>query len=96
MEGFDGGDGVVEAVVDLLEDDDCVCEGKVNHWDGGGGGASEIGGWIKNGGMEVMPESERPFTPILDSSNSFTALARSYSFFAISIMSACLCVIVFI
>lgn len=32
---------------------------------------------MKMGGMEVMPESERPFTPTLDSSNSFTAAARS-------------------
>lgn len=35
------------------------------------------GGWIKNDGMVLIPESIRPFTPDLVSSNSFTALTRS-------------------
>ena len=35
------------------------------------------GGCMKIRGMEVMPESERPLTPILDSENSFTSFIRS-------------------
>jgi hypothetical protein len=35
------------------------------------------GGWTKNRGMEVIPESERPFTPIFDSSNSLSSFLRS-------------------
>ena len=36
------------------------------------------GGWTKKGGMVLIPESIKPLTPTLVSSNSFTALARSY------------------
>ena len=34
-------------------------------------------GWMKIRGTVVMPESTRPLTPILDSSNCLTSLARS-------------------
>lgn len=36
------------------------------------------GGWMKKDGMVLIPESIKPFTPDFVSSNSFTALTRSY------------------
>lgn len=36
------------------------------------------GGWWKKRGMVLMPESRRPLTPSLESSNCLTSLSRSY------------------
>lgn len=49
--------------------------------EGGDGLMKDWGlGWMKKRGMVVAPESTSPLHPILDSSNSFTSLARSYSY----------------
>lgn len=49
---------------------------------------------MKMGGMVLMPKSKRPFTPNLESSNSFTTLARphvSFFFFLININIGLIC-----
>lgn len=39
---------------------------------------SVSGEWMKKRGMVVTPESTRPLTPILESSNCLTSVALSY------------------